>query len=105
MRPLISVGWASAHQPPARRWAEAHPTTSRLLLPLPSRERAGVRGAVALTIALGLTSCGTPTACLANRYDAAPPQARCLSGIQLPGNILKDTDPLSGSTAPVTVAE
>ncbi len=53
---------------------------------------------------LALMGCGTPTACLANRYDAAPPQTRCISGIQLPGNILKDTDPMSGSSAPVTVA-
>ncbi len=75
------------------------------LLPLPLRERAGVRGAAALTMTLLLNACGTPTGCLANRYDAAPPQTRCLSGIQLPGNILKDTDPMSGSSAPVTVAQ
>ncbi len=75
------------------------------LLPLPLRERAGVRGAAALTMTLILNACGTPTACLANRYDAAPPQTRCLSGIQLPGDILKDTDPMSGSAAPVTVAQ
>ena len=59
--------------------------------------------ALALT-ACALTSCGTPTACLANRYDAASPKAACISGLQLPENILKDTDPMSGSTAPVTVA-
>ncbi len=63
-----------------------------------------VRWVGCLLAALILTSCGTPTACLANRYDATPPQTRCISGIQLPGNILKDTDPMSGSTAPVTVA-
>ena len=65
-----------------------------------------MRGAVALVLAVQLTACATtPNACLANRYDAAPPQARCLSGIQLPGNILKDTDPMSGSSAPITVAQ
>ena len=74
------------------------------LLPLPLRERPGVRSAAALTVTLMLNACGTPTGCLANRYDAAAPQTRCISGIQLPGNILKDTDPMSGSTAPVTVA-
>ena len=66
------------------------------------RKRA--KGVGALAVLLSLNACGSPTACLANRYDAAPPQTRCISGIQLPGNILKDTDPMSGSSAPVTVA-
>jgi hypothetical protein len=59
---------------------------------------------VALLAPLLLTACGTPTACLANRYDAAAPQARCVSGLQLPDGLLKDTDPMSGSTAPVQPA-
>ena len=66
-------------------------------------DRAGVR-ACALTLPLLLSACGTPNACLANRYDAASPQARCVSGLQLPYGILKDTDPMSGSTAPVDPA-
>ncbi len=61
-------------------------------------------GVAALALPIPLTACGNPTGCLANRYDAAAPQTRCVSGIQLPGNILKDTDPMSGSSAPVTVA-
>ncbi len=51
-----------------------------------------------------LSACGTPTACLANRYEPNAPQARCVSGLQLPNDILKDTDPMSGSSAPITVA-
>ncbi len=86
-----------------------HPTLSQwerafAFFSLSLWERAGVRCLAAAAIS-AVASCGTPTGCLANRYDAAPPQTRCLSGIQLPGNILKDTDPMSGSTAPVTVAE
>ncbi len=65
-------------------------------------ERAGVRASLA--IPLLLSACGTPNACLANRYDGSPPQARCISGLQLPYNILKDTDPMSGSNAPVDPA-
>ena len=64
----------------------------------------GVRVAAALTM-LALTSCGTPNACLANRYDGYAPRYQCVSGVQLPYGILKDTDPMSGSTAPVTVAQ
>jgi hypothetical protein len=103
---------------------------TRLLIPLPLREglgegcerhdlavaeRAAVlctrplppegRGRVALLLAaFALSSCSTPNACLANRYDASSPQAQCISGLQLPHNILKDTDPMSGSTAPIVVA-
>ena len=62
------------------------------------------KGVAALTLPMLLTACGTPTACLANRYDAAP-QAQCISGLQLPYGLLKDTDPMSGSAAPVTVAQ
>ena len=61
-------------------------------------------GAAALAMTLMASACGTPTACLANRYDATTPKAQCISGVQLPGTILKDTDPMSGSTAPITVA-
>ena len=68
------------------------------------RKGAGVRTACALATALMLTACATPTACLANRYDAASPKARCISGLQLPGTLLKDTDPMSGSSAPIIVA-
>ena len=57
-----------------------------------------------LLATLLLSACGTPNACLANRYDAAAPQARCVSGLQLPFGLLKDTDPMSGSTAPVDPA-
>ena len=69
----------------------------------PSRlwRRAGLAAAVALAATQLLTACGTPNACLANRYDSYVPQYRCVSGLQLPHNILKDTDPMSGSTAPV----
>ena len=63
-----------------------------------------MRGAAALTLTLLLNACGTPTACLANRYEPTAPKAQCISGLQLPAAILKDTDPMSGSTAPVTVA-
>ena len=72
--------------------------TSRpsLSFPLSLWERVGVRGAAALTTALLLSACGTPTACLANGYGANDPQARCISGLQLPYNLLKDTDPMSG---------
>jgi hypothetical protein len=66
------------------------------------RERAGLRAA--FLAPLLLSACGTPTACLANRYDTASPQARCISGVQLPDGLLKDTDPMSGSTAPVQPA-
>jgi hypothetical protein len=58
-----------------------------------------------LLLLLALASCGTPNACLANRYEPGAPQARCVSGLQLPGTLLKDTDPMSGSTAPLTVAQ
>ena len=54
---------------------------------------------------LALTSCGTPNACLANRYHGYAPQYRCISGLQLPYDILKDTDPMSGSGAPMVVAQ
>ncbi|WP_158744794.1 hypothetical protein [Acidisphaera sp. L21] len=57
-----------------------------------------------LALPLMLSACGTPNACLANRYDNSSPQARCVSGLQLPFGILKDTDPMSGSTAPVEPA-
>ncbi len=60
--------------------------------------------AASVAFLLGLSGCGTPNACLANRYDGYAPQYRCVSGLQLPYNILKDTDPMSGSDAPVTVA-
>ena len=49
---------------------------------------------------LALNGCGTPTACLADRYDGSAPQHRCVSGLQLPYGILKDTDPQSGPAAP-----
>ncbi len=49
---------------------------------------------------LALNSCGTPTACLANRYGGYAPERRCVSGVQLPYGILKDTDPQSGPAAP-----
>ena len=58
-----------------------------------------------LALAASLTACATPTACLANRYDSTSPKAQCISGLQFPDNILKDTDPMSGSAAPVTVAQ
>jgi hypothetical protein len=58
-----------------------------------------------LALPILLAACGTPNACLANRYDASSPKAQCISGLQLPYNILKDTDPMSGSTAPITVAQ
>ncbi len=70
-------------------------------------ERAGVRAVwcgAPLAIPLLLSACGTPNACLANRYDGSAPQARCVSGLQLPNGILKDTDPMSGSTAPLEPA-
>ncbi len=60
---------------------------------------------MALAATLLLTGCGTPNACLANRYDGYVPRAQCISGLQLPHGILKDTDPNSGSTAPVSVAQ
>ena len=60
--------------------------------------------AACLLIPLALSACGTPDACLANRYDGSAPQARCVSGLQLPFGLLKDTDPMSGSTAPVDPA-
>lgn len=63
------------------------------------RERAGVREA-ALLACLMLSACGTPTACLANRYTPGAAQAQCVTGVTLPGNALKDTDLMSGSTAP-----
>ena len=59
---------------------------------------------VAIPILLALAGCGTPNACLANRYDGSAPQARCVSGLQLPSGVLKDTDPMSGSNAPVDPA-
>ncbi len=59
---------------------------------------------MALALPLLLSACGTPNACLANRYDGSAPQARCVSGLQLPFGLLKDTDPMSGSTAPVDPA-
>ena len=59
---------------------------------------------LALIAPLLLSACGTPNACLANRYDGSPPQARCVSGLQLPYGVLKDSDPMSGSTAPVEPA-
>ena len=59
---------------------------------------------VALVIPVAITGCATPNACLANRYDGSAPQARCISGLQLPYGVLKDTDPMSGSTAPVDPA-
>ena len=73
------------------------------------REREVRRGtgwtrAIALVLPIGLSACGTPNACLANRYDGSQPQARCVSGLQLPYDVLKDTDPMSGSTAPVEPA-
>ena len=67
-------------------------------------ERAGVRG-LAFATTLALTACGTPNACLANRYDGYAPRAQCISGLQLPHDVLKDTDPMSGSAAPVSVAQ
>ncbi len=63
-----------------------------------------MRRLVALAIPLALAGCGTPNACLANRYDGSAPQARCLSGLQLPYAVLKETDPMSGSTAPLDPA-
>ena len=63
-----------------------------------------MRGAAALTFTLALSACGTPITCLANRFDAASPKAQCISGLHPPYDLLKDTDPMSGSTAPVTVA-
>ena len=60
---------------------------------------------IALTLAAATAGCATQTACLANRYDSTSPKAQCISGLQLPYNILKDTDPMSGSAAPVTVAQ
>ena len=54
---------------------------------------------VAVLASLLLTSCGTPNACLANRYDGYAPVNRCISGLQLPFGILKDSRPMSGSTA------
>ena len=69
-------------------------------------ERVGVRalGTAILLTTLLLSACGTPNACLANRYDGAAPQLRCISGLQLPYGVLKDNDPMSGSTAPVDPA-
>ena len=64
-----------------------------------------MRATLTLATTLALTACGTPTACLANRYDGYAPRYRCISGLQLPYGILKDTDPLSGSAAPLTVAQ
>ncbi len=55
---------------------------------------------LALLLLLALNSCGTSTACLANRYDGYAPEHRCVSGVQLPGGILRDTDPQSGPAAP-----
>ena len=64
-----------------------------------------MRALAALLLPLLLAACGTPTACLANRYDPAAPRAQCISGLQLPAGILKDTDPMSGSSAPISVAQ
>ena len=63
-----------------------------------------LRVAAAMAV-LGVSGCGTPNSCLANRYDGYAPQYRCVSGLQLPFDVLKDTDPMSGSTAPVSVAQ
>ena len=84
-----------------------HPTLSQreraFFLSLSLWERVGMR-AGAMLLPFLLSACGTPNACLANRYDGSPPQARCISGLQLPYGVLKDTDPMSGSTAPVDPA-
>ena len=62
-----------------------------------------MRGGCLLATLL-LSACGTPNACLANRYDAGSPQARCVRGLQLPFGVLKANDPMAGSTAPVDPA-
>jgi hypothetical protein len=75
-------------------------------LTLPPAPSLKGRGRLVLALAaITLSACGTPNACLANRYDASSPKAQCISGLQLPYNTLKDTDPMSGSTAPLTVAQ
>ena len=71
--------------------------------PSPASGRGSLR-ASAILLTLLLSACGTPNACLANRYDSGSPQAHCVSGLQLPFGILKDNDPMSGSTAPVDPA-
>ncbi len=55
---------------------------------------------LALMLALTLASCGDPNACLGNRYDGYAPEHRCISGLQLPYGVLKDTGPQSGPAAP-----
>ena len=46
-----------------------------------------------LALLLLLTGCGSSTDCLYNPYDTSQPQRSCTTGLQLPGGILKDTDP------------
>ena len=45
-----------------------------------------------LLILLALSGCGDATGCLANSYDGSAPQRQCVSGLQLPYGLLKDTD-------------
>jgi hypothetical protein len=45
-----------------------------------------------LVLLLALSGCGDPTGCLFNAYDGSTPQRQCVSGLQLPHGLLKDTD-------------
>ena len=47
----------------------------------------------ALFLLLLLSGCGNPTGCLFNNYDGTLPQRSCATGLQLPGGVLRDTDP------------
>ncbi len=46
----------------------------------------------ALLLLLALSGCGDPTGCLFNAYDGSAPQRQCVSGLQLPYGVLRDTD-------------